>query len=511
MQKTLFSRFPAVVSIVLLGMPFFSEVLIARAGGGGGSHGGGSHGGGSHGGGSHGGGFGHGAGGYSGGYSGHGAYYGNSGHSGGSPLLTIIVLVISIYVIYRLVVYFRNSSNSRRFNAAATVQPTAGTIAESREFPAAKSDFDLDGLLSKVRKAFIEVQTAWSEQNTDRMRRFITDGVYQRFNTQFRMMSLLRQSNPLTNIRIIDVRVDSIEHDGMYDIANVAIHASMNDKFECALNHELDEEGDYDFVEYWSFLRKRGAAGKNIYDSPKCPNCGAPLPENIGELCKCRYCNAMVNSGEFDWVLAEITQEDDYRREGRFTEKMAGLDEKVREMASTFGDFAVQLLEDKASNAYMQIMTAYATHDPSLMRRFVTDALFHQLAPQIEKHQEIFNRIFLNNVTLIGAEKIDNTNLLIFSLACSYQRAVITNNSVKLVDPEIVMREEVLMLNRDIGAGEGKGSIYQHNCPLCGGPVKDTLDIKCSFCGSPLNSTANDWIVCALMSRSDFMNRDFPN
>ena len=496
MQKNLFPGFSALASLLLTGMPFFSKPLFARAGGGGGS---GHHSGGS---GHFSGGWGHSSGGYSGGgFSSHGAYYGHSGSSGDSSLLTVIFLVVTIYIIYRLYVKYKNASISRQYQADASVRPPALTIKGNRKSPAPIPEPDLAGLPAKVRIAFLEVQTAWSAQNTDRMRRFITDGVYQRFNTQFRMMRLLRQTNPLSDIRILDVQVDSTEQDGMFDIVNVCIRASMKDRFECALNHELDEEGVSDFVEYWSFLRKRGAVEKNIYDSLKCPNCGAPLPENMGEVCKCKYCNAMVNSGEFDWVLAEITQEDDYLREGMFEEKMDGLDEKVREMASAYGDFAVQLLEDKASNAYMQIMTAFAAHDPSLMRRFVTDDLFGQLAPQVEKHQEIFNRIYLNRVTLVGAEKIDNTNRLTFSLVCSAQRALITNNSVKLVDPEIVVREQVMSMTRDAAAGKGKGSIYQHNCPLCGGPVKDTLDIRCSFCGNPLNSTANDWIVSSLTSR----------
>ena len=143
-------------------------------------------------------------------------------------------------------------------------------------------------------------------------------------------------------------------------------------------------------------------------------------------------------------------------------------------------------------------------HDPSVMRRFVSDELFQQLAPKLEKNQEIFNRIFLNKVTLIGVQKKDNKNILIFAIICSMQRVLVSNKRMELVDPDIITKEEVIVLTRDAQAGVGKGSIYQHNCPSCGGPVKDTLDIKCSFCGSLLNSTANDWVVSALMNRSEF-------
>ncbi|MGC8775367.1 MAG: TIM44-like domain-containing protein [Chlorobaculum sp.] len=373
-------------------------------------------------------------------------------------------------------------------------------IGNNVSFSGTPPGFDQAAFLAKVRKAFLEVQMAWSAQSTDMMRRFISDGVYQRFNTQFKMMRLLQQGNPLSDINISMLWVDRVEQDGRYDIVHAGVKASMTDRFICALNHALDEEGTSEFVEYWSFIRKRGVAGRDIYESEQCPNCGAPLPKDMGEVCKCKYCNAVVNSGEFDWVLAEITQQEDYRRDEFHLEKMPGLEAKVAEMDSAYGDFVVQLVEDKASNAYMQMMTARAMHDPSIMRRFVSDELFRQLAPQYEQNREIFNRIFLNRVTLVKAGQRDGKNILTFALTCSYQRAVLTGNSVRLVDPEIVEHEEMMTLTRDAGAGAGQGSIYQHTCPACGAPVKDTLDIKCAFCGSTLNSTANDWVVSGFMS-----------
>ena len=81
---------------------------------------------------------------------------------------------------------------------------------------------------------------------------------------------------------------------------------------------------------------------------------------------------------------------------------------------------------------------------------------------------------------------------------------LVSNNRLEVVDPDIMTTEEVIVMTRDALAGAGKGSIYQHTCPSCGGPVKDTLDIKCSYCGSLLNSTENDWVVSALMNRSEF-------
>ena len=45
---------------------------------------------------------------------------------------------------------------------------------------------------AKVRSAFIKIQRAWTEQHISSVRPFISDGMYQRFATQFRMMGLLK-------------------------------------------------------------------------------------------------------------------------------------------------------------------------------------------------------------------------------------------------------------------------------------------------------------------------------
>jgi hypothetical protein len=42
-----------------------------------------------------------------------------------------------------------------------------------------------------------------------------------------------------------------------------------------------------------------------------CPNCGAALKINRAGVCE--YCQGKVTSGEFDWVLSRIEQDEAYR------------------------------------------------------------------------------------------------------------------------------------------------------------------------------------------------------
>jgi hypothetical protein len=45
---------------------------------------------------------------------------------------------------------------------------------------------------------------------------------------------------------------------------------------------------------------------------PECPNCGAALAD-IEMAGSCRHCRAKVCSGEFDWVLGRIEQDESYQ------------------------------------------------------------------------------------------------------------------------------------------------------------------------------------------------------
>ena len=401
-----------------------------------------------------------------------------------------------------IVVVLISRSNKAKTAVRTAVEPPplpdherAGVAA----FMAATPDFQLEAFRHKVTDAFLKIQAAWSGQSLAEVRPFISDGIYQRFATQFQMMSLLRQRNLLSNIRILGIELVAYARDGEYDVLQVQIAAAMNDAFVCELDHSLDSEGDDSFVEYWSFIRKRNpiTTEGDIYQKKGCPSCGAPLPPDMGELCRCAYCQVMVNSGEFDWVLAEITQQDCYGNCSSLGASSAPeLPAALAELTREAPDLAVQLIEDKASNAFMQIMTALATRQPAVVRRFVADEALAAITAMIPPEQTIFNRIYLNEAVLLEAARAGDRHVLSVGLSATMQRVrIVTGHGFAPLDPEEVRTGYVLTLERDANAVPNKGALYQHQCPNCSGAVGDTLDINCQYCGVPLNSLHNEWIV----------------
>ncbi|MCK4777353.1 MAG: transporter, partial [Actinomycetia bacterium] len=177
-----------------------------------------------------------------------------------------------------------------------------------QEFLVQNPDFNEEEFKGKVKKAFIELQEAWTKMDISKIRKYISDGVYQRLNTQFEMMKLLEQKNTISDIKIKNIYIARSYTDGLFDIIDVGIHAQMNDIFESAKYPSLnDYTGNEEFIEFWSFIKKRNSNSKDLYNSDNCPSCGAVLSPEMGEVSKCKYCGSVTNTGEYDWILSEIT------------------------------------------------------------------------------------------------------------------------------------------------------------------------------------------------------------
>lgn len=418
-------------------------------------------------------------------------------------LVPTLIIVVGILVVVTVVK--RLKARKTALKDLTVRQNPVTKVQGYSKFHERNPSFSSDDFLNKVRTAFIEIQKAWAAKDLSTVRRFISDGVYQRFNTQFQMMNLLQQENPISEVEVNNITIANFRVDGNYDIIHVAVTATMRDQFICKTNPKLNSPGGKEtFLEYWSFIRKRGVENKDIYHTYNCPSCGAPLGEDMGELGTCRYCGALVNSGEFDWVLSEITQADDYAR-GNLIEKAQNLKKVVSSLIAEYEDFAVQLVEDKASNGYLQVKTAEVMKDPAIMRRFVTDDAFERIKANIPDERIVYNRLFLNDVTLVAAQHSHDQNLLTFSVTISYQRVKLSeNNRATIIDPYIQNHTQFMQMVRDTAGGRSKGSIYAHTCPSCGASVQDSLDIECAYCGNPLNSTGNEWIVSDILSFEEY-------
>ncbi|MBS1685099.1 MAG: zinc-ribbon domain-containing transport protein [Bacteroidetes bacterium] len=454
------------VILLLVSLGLSTAELYARAGGGGGRSRGG------------------GGGGYHSSSSYHG-YHSYGGGSGGGGSLTggeivLVLVIIGIVVIFN---YYKNKGGKE-----AGKQDYVAPSTPAANFP--------EGLTpQKVESSFRTIQDAWQNKNLKDARKWISDGVYQRYTAQFAMMNKLSQVNKLSNIQVRGLRLAKVNTDGHYQTADVAISFRMDDRFISDRYPQFNEsfEGD-EATEYWTFIRRTDTnANKDLYSTANCPNCGAPFETQMGEISRCSGCGTLTNSGAYDWVLSEITQEDDYSPHNSMVK-----DQQLAALTKNDSLFAVQRVEDVASNVFMQIMEVLTGDKDKKLSRFAdADTAASILAVKKQSGGFIFDRLYLNDVSLVNYDTEGERLNLHFDLTATYQRVRANGAKLELMDGDMTEHRFSMTLSKNLKALQTpeKETVYSYECPSCGAPYNDTTDDVCTYCGAPVIDLNKNWVL----------------
>jgi 5-methylcytosine-specific restriction endonuclease McrA len=112
-------------------------------------------------------------------------------------------------------------------------------------------------------------------------------------------------------MRITRTQLAKITRDRWYSAVTFRLWATGKDyvvRGDTVVRGSKHRERPYS--EYWTLIRSAARKGPTKTDAT-CGNCGAPLEVSMAGACN--YCGAHVTSGEFDWVLSKIEQDDSYR------------------------------------------------------------------------------------------------------------------------------------------------------------------------------------------------------
>ncbi len=172
--------------------------------------------------------------------------------------------------------------------------------------------FAWPGFQSRVALIFEAMQASWSNREWSRVRPFVSDNLFQMLAYWIEAYKKERVRNITEGARIEQIELARISSDKFYDAITVRLHAS-------SLDYTMaDDDGRVvagsrhrprRYTEYWTLIR--GATRKGpARTEATCPSCGAPLRIEMAGTCE--YCRAKVTSGEFDWVLSRIEQDDVY-------------------------------------------------------------------------------------------------------------------------------------------------------------------------------------------------------
>ncbi len=190
-----------------------------------------------------------------------------------------------------------------------------------RKLSARRPEFRSDAFKDRVRTVFLKLQEAWSEQRWELARPYETDSLFQVHRFWMERYRRYGLANRLGDVEVHTVEICKVTRDAWVETLTVRVHASMKDWME-----RLDASGRPTgkvvggdphvarlFSEYWTFLRTVGSdTGESHGDGVhSCPSCAAPL-DQVSQTGVCGYCDSKITTGDYDWVLSRIEQDEAY-------------------------------------------------------------------------------------------------------------------------------------------------------------------------------------------------------
>ncbi len=171
--------------------------------------------------------------------------------------------------------------------------------------------FNWNAFQQRIGLAFNEMQTGWSNRDISRVRPFVSDNLFQSQAYWIDLYIQSRARNITEGAQIQRIDLANVICDKYFDAITVRLFATSTD-YTISDDGKLlsgNKSRQRAYSEYWTMIR---GAGKNgpTKTTPECPSCGAPL--KINQAGTCTYCNVKVTTGEFDWVLSRIEQDDSY-------------------------------------------------------------------------------------------------------------------------------------------------------------------------------------------------------
>jgi hypothetical protein len=392
-----------------------------------------------------------------------------------------------------------------QITGASAPPPDAAALAPALErLGQTDPAFDANAFTQRVGKAFEKIQAAWCAQNCQTIRAFISDGVYERFALQFAEQHDLGYRDHMEKIGIDDMAIVEVVSRGLFDELSVRIAAQAVD-YRVTLAEGKFIVGSTmrePFVEVWSFLRRRGTktnAARTGLMEGNCPNCGAPIEMN--QSANCQNCKALLRSGEYDWVLCEITQESEWERY-RVSEPPG-----MAEMAQRDPEFNVYALEDRTSVMFWRKAAADRLGRIEPLTKIALPAFCQTYAPGLRAGAD-GQRTFLGEcgvgaVALQGVQNQNDGDRVIVEVRWSGKRFLVQAGRFQNTHQDVLMKTLFVLFR---GAGvrtKASQSISSAHCPQCGAPESGGISAACEFCGAVLNDGSLDWVLENMLAVSD--------
>jgi len=404
----------------------------------------------------------------------------------GISLLLILLVAGAAYGIYRK--KHAGTRERKRLDEMAAQRNTRVDKASTQAWIAAlkKEDpeFQISRLFEYSRQIFHHIQSAWFQRDLQAVRPFLSDAVFQRLRIQLRLMQQQGIRDAIADWEVLTLQLVGLEKTPVFDVVHIRIDARIRDTdvpWESSDAHAQEQARKAPlemFSEVWSLLRRPGVKTQLGWDWVQgfCPNCGAPF--SGGASNQCEHCKAIVNSGNYDWVLAEICQTSEYLPHNLAAERI------VEKMRPKDAQLSVQVLENKASLCFWRCIEAISFGNTSPLLKISTAEFRQHFEQQIKAFEKKpLRHCAVGSIELLGLTQnpADGIDLLGFQVRWSA-------HAQPLLWHFELARSSAAKTPVPLG-------LATFRCPHCHAPLSDSASTKCDYCDALLEAGEADWVL----------------
>lgn len=409
----------------------------------------------------------------------------------------ICVLVGSVLLFFHL----RERLKEVNWNGNTSVLQTRIALPKHRQVAAAirKRDptFDKADFTRLFERAFRQIQQAWSNQDMAAVQHFVSDGICEKFAVQFREQQRLGYRNRMDKVSVRSMRFAHFASRDLFDVLTVEVEAAAVDQ-RIALSDGALISGSAEpqvFVEFWSFVRRGGALTEQAQGSlmaGQCPSCGGDI--ELNQFGKCTVCDSLSRSGNFDWVLAEITQANAWSAPDLNAARAAASYRREHDP-----QFNIPQLENRASVIFARLTLAKIAAATAPLRKLATDAYCE--ASAVTTANSFWTNSSPDSLEFIGVVIEPDRHLALLDIRWQGQKFNRSDTmELKQTERWRTMRSLMVLSRRGNVQTDRSRGLQATYCPSCGAPETDLETDACPYCQTVTNTGQYDWVLSAFVA-----------
>ena len=373
---------------------------------------------------------------------------------GGGPFLVMMILVLAgasqtlacvgalgTLLAVGVIFVMRTTTSMRQDDLSTFAPPDVVDVGAAAEAALRSDDpgFSKERLLERA----TALVSLLDEAHLEEAHPFLSDGLYQRLRTQAR---LFPGALALSGARVSSALISGYLVSSSYNHLAVRVTQGLGAE---GRTHSL------------SFLRRRGAHTTVVSGERRCPNCAAPL--ELGSTGRCRFCEAIVNSGAHDWVLCELSP--GAHQLGRQAEVFDPDQLRVQDPA-----LAGEELEDRAALTFWRWVEARRAGAPGRLARVATPSFIELLDTAVAPGLNV----------LLGEAELRSLRR-----QAAFDEAAVLLRWSDESDEGVRAHQTIFKLRRPGGlTTQPTPGLSTFRCARCLAAVTDAETPACEFCGA---------------------------